>query len=174
MHGRSEYFAIQRHIHYHTEVHSIRYILLSALLVTSSLAAADNHLTWSEYGGSADSAQYSALAQINRSNVANLKIAWTYPTGDTNKYLFNPIVVHGLMYVMAKNNSIVALNAGTGREVWVHATDPSTILVTNRGINYWESADGSDRRLLFAVNNLLQAVDARTGQLVRVSASMAM
>jgi len=46
--------------------------------------------------------------------------------------------------------------------------DPShglkTSLITNRGINYWESADRSDRRLIFAADNFLQEVDARTGQ----------
>ena len=68
------------------------------------------------------------------------------------------------MYVLAKNNTIVALDAGSGKEIWVHETDPKTTLITNRGINYWESADRSDRRLLFAVRNELQAIDARTGK----------
>jgi quinoprotein glucose dehydrogenase len=124
------------------------------------------HTTWRDYGGSPDGAQYSALHQISRSNVSKLQVAWTYRTGDDRKYAFNPLVVDGVMYVLAKKNSIVALDAATGREVWTHATDPNTTLITNRGINYWESADRSDRRLLFAVNNYLQAVDARTGKLI--------
>ena len=70
-----------------------------------------------------DAAQYSALNQINRSNVSRLQIAWKYRTGDGNKYLFNPIVVDGVMYVLAKHNSIVALDAATGREMWIHPTD---------------------------------------------------
>ena len=86
----------------------------------------------------ADSAQYSALKQINRSNVARLKVAWTYPTGDHKQYFFNPIVVDGLMYVLAKNNSIVALDAATGKQIWIHATNPASQMITNRGINYWE------------------------------------
>jgi quinoprotein glucose dehydrogenase len=122
------------------------------------------HTTWSDYGGSPDGSQYSALRQINRSNVNKLQVAWTYKTGDDRKYSFNPLVVDGIMYVLAKDNTIVALNAATGKEVWTHATDPKTTLITNRGINYWESPDRSDRRLLFAVNNHLQAIDARTGQ----------
>jgi quinoprotein glucose dehydrogenase len=36
-----------------------------------------------------------------------------------------------------------------------------------RGVNYWESADGRDRRLLFSSLNMLQAIDARTGQAIR-------
>jgi quinoprotein glucose dehydrogenase len=140
--------------------------LLICLLLASGLIA-QTHLGWSDYGGSPDSAQYSALTQIDRSNVSKLKVAWTYPTADGNKYFFNPLIADGLMYVMAKGNSIVALDAATGREVWVHATGPNNAIVTNRGLNYWESPDRKDRRLLFAVNNHLQAIDAKTGQSIR-------
>ena len=124
------------------------------------------HEGWRDYGGAADSSQYSALAQITRSNVNKLQVAWVYPTGDAKQYSFGPIVVDGLMYVLAKNNSLVALDASTGKEVWVHETDAHTKLITHRGINYWESKDRSDRRLFFASNNFLQAIDARTGKLI--------
>jgi len=122
------------------------------------------YTTWREYGGSADGSQYSALRQINRSNVARLRVAWTYRTGDDRKYSFNPMVIDGTMYVLAKGNSIVALDAATGRELWTHETDPKTTLITNRGFNYWQSADGLDRRLLFSIDNHLQELDARTGK----------
>jgi len=125
-----------------------------------------NYRNWSAYGGTSDSAQYSSLRQINRSNVKDLKVAWTYPIPDQNHYFFNPIVVHDLMYVLARNNSIVALNPATGKEVWTHATNPASHLITSRGINYWESADGSDRRLLFSQDNFLHAIDARTGKTI--------
>ncbi len=146
-------------------VHLLGFVLFG--LVLSQGRGRDGaviNTTWSQYGGASDSAQYSGLAQINRSNVGTLQVTWTYPTGDSNKYLFNPICVHELVYVLAKNNSVVALNARTGKEVWSHSVEPNTKLITNRGINYWESKDGSDRRLLFAVNNRLQAIDARTGK----------
>jgi glucose dehydrogenase len=120
------------------------------------------HTTWSDYGGGADGSQYSALTQINRSNVHTLQIAWTYPTGDPNNYLFNPVVVDGLIYVLAKNNSVVALDAATGKEVWVHANPRGRI--TTRGINYWESPDRSERRLLYSNNQFLQSIDALTGE----------
>ena len=125
-----------------------------------------DYRTWRDYGGSPDSSQYSALSQINRSNVSRLKVAWTYPTADGGKYFFNPLVVDGCMYVLARNNSIVALDASTGKEIWVHRADPGQSIITNRGINYWESKDRSDRRLLFAANHVLHALDARTGRLI--------
>jgi quinoprotein glucose dehydrogenase len=124
------------------------------------------HLTWGDYAGDADASQYSGLSQINRSNVSQLRVAWTYSTGDGNKYLFNPIVVDRTMYVLAQNNSVVALDATTGRQLWIHTTGAQTQLITNRGINYWESTDRADRRLLFAVDNFLEEIDAKTGRAI--------
>lgn len=137
--------------------------LLVLLAAVSRPALEQQRTSWSEYGGSADSAQFSDLKEINRGNISKLHVIWRYSTGDSGKYLFNPIVVHGVMYVMARGNSIVALDAKTGKELWVHETDPNATLITNRGIDYWESADGRERRLFFACNNFLQALDARTG-----------
>lgn len=137
---------------------------LCLLFVAGAVASAASQTTWAEYGGSPDSSQFSDLSEINRDNVGHLHVLWRYSTGDSHKYLFNPIVVHGTMYVLAKNNSIVALEARTGKELWVHETNPDTTLITNRGINYWESPDGTERRLLFACNNILQSLDAKTGK----------
>src|SRR5579884_3270775 len=133
-------------------------------LSVAALLAAQDHTTWADYGGAPDAAQYSALRQINRSNVSRLEVAWSYPTGDGNRYFFGPLVVDGVMYVLARNNSILALAAATGREIWVHAADPGTKIITDRGINYWESRDRSERRLLYCSNHCLRALDARTGQ----------
>ncbi len=145
---------------------SSRLVVVSALLLFSFCiqVIAQNHAAWSDYGGSSDAAQYSALKQINRTNVNKLEIAWVYPTGDANKYFFNPLVVDGLIYVLAKNNSIVALDASTGREIWTYRAETEIKVITNRGINYWESKDRSDRRLLFAANHSLRAINARTGR----------
>lgn len=135
------------------------------LLIFAALAAhAQTHAGWRDYGGAADSAQYSSLKQITRANVAKLERAWIYPTGDNNKYFYNPIVVDGVMYVLAKSNSIVALEAASGKELWAYSPGADTKVITHRGINYWESKDRSDRRLLFSSNHFLRAIDARTGK----------
>ena len=65
------------------------------------------------------------------------------------------------MYVMGRNGSLVALDATTGKEIWIHEGLNG---MTSRGINYWQSDDGKDRRLLFSINNFLQEIDARTGK----------
>ena len=105
--------------------------------------------------------QYSALKLIDKANVEKLKLAWFHSApGPAGRFSFNPLVVDGVMYVVGKDNAIVALDAATGRQIWTHANEGQP---TNRGFNYWESKDRSDRRLIFAVNSYLQEVNARTG-----------
>jgi quinoprotein glucose dehydrogenase len=119
---------------------------------------------WKDYGGGPDASQYSPLAEINRQNVHQLQVVWKFPTGDDGGYIFNPVVVDGVMYVMARGSTIVALDAATGREIWAYQAPKGRL--TQRGINYWESRDRSERRLLFSNSQFLQALDARTGQLI--------
>src|ERR1051325_10381804 len=116
---------------------------------------------WMDYGGTPDNSRYMELTQIDKTNLERLWVAWTYPTLDTIAYVFNPVVVDNVMYVLAKNNSLVALDASTGKELWIHEGLQG---IAPRGINYWESKDRSDRRLLFQRNSYLQAIDARTGK----------
>jgi len=125
-------------------------------------AHAQQYTTWREYGGGAHSSQYSALKQIDKSNVAKLEIAWTFPTGERS-FSFNPLIVGRTMYVAARDNEIVALDAETGKELWSHANEGA---VGARGMNYWQSKDGSDRRLLYQSGGFLTAIDARSGKTI--------
>ena len=136
-----------------------------ALSLTVSAQKRD-HSTWSDYGGAPDGAQYSSLRQINRSNVTKLERAWSFNTGDERPYLFNPLIVGRTMYVLAHNNSVTALDAVTGREAWTHAFTGKRALITTRGLNYWQSSDGRDRRLILAVDNALQELNAMTGEAI--------
>ncbi len=144
-------------------------VVLLASLGAAATAPAQNrreqerpYTTWRTYGGGGHSSQYSALDQINKSNVAQLEVAWTFPVGERS-FVFNPIVVDNVMYVLARDNEIVALDAATGSELWAH---PHEGPVSARGINYWQSADGSDRRLLYLSAGMLTALNARTGETI--------
>src|SRR5579863_6215477 len=56
---------------------------------------------WKVYGGSPDNIHYSSLRQINRDNVKELKVAWTYDSGDAfpgSEMECNPIIIHGILY----------------------------------------------------------------------------
>jgi quinoprotein glucose dehydrogenase len=124
------------------------------------------YTTWESYLGGPDSAQYSALKQIDRTNAAKLKQVWFYPAGNNGfRYGSNPIIIDNLMYVIGKDNTVVALDAATGAEVWVHDNKmPRNI--SHRGLTYWESKDRSDRRILYSTDNMLRAIDARTGKTI--------
>ena len=135
-----------------------RLILLPLAAMACAAAQAGQ---WPDYGGTPDQSKYVVTPDITRQSLARLEVEWIYPTGDERAYQFNPVIVDNVMYVLAKNNSLVAIDVITRKELWIHANLRG---ITNRGINYWESADRKDRRLLFALEDTLQAIDARTGK----------
>src|SRR5262245_52408293 len=57
--------------------------------------------SWRDYGGGPDNARFSTLNQITKANVAALRPVWTYPTSDTASYVFGPLVVDNVAYVLA-------------------------------------------------------------------------
>jgi len=127
----------------------------------SSRRSAKPYTTWTAYQGGAHSSQYTALDQITRSNVAQLEVSWTYQIN--GNVTFNPVIVDEVMYVQGTGNSIVALEAATGKEIWSHANQGA---IGARGLNYWESPDRSDRRLLYLNAGMLTALNAKTGDLI--------
>ena len=115
---------------------------------------------WRDYAGGPDSSRFVAATQITRSNVGHLEVAWGYPSGQTD---FNPLVVRNIVYGRGPNDSFVALDAATGKQIWIHEGVQG---FNTRGVNYWESKDARDRRLIFSSNNLLQEIDAQTGEAI--------
>ena len=125
------------------------------------------YTTWSAYGGTSDSMQYSALKQINKTNVSQLEQVFFYPAigRGLGRFSFSPLVVGNVMYVGGKDNrEIAALDAATGKVLWTHPCNGNP---TNRGYAYWQSKDGSDRRIIFSVEGRLQEIDARTGASIK-------
>ncbi len=135
---------------------------LAAVVAVGVMQAADNAAPreWRDYAGGPDSSRFVAATQIDKANVARLAVAWTFPQGDTD---FNPLMARGVVYTRANGNTLVALDAATGRLLWTSPEIPGFAI---RGVNYWESADGTDRRLLFSARDTLRAIDARTGRFV--------
>lgn len=147
------------------------FALTSAAVVAGCMARKDAvvgntsgivpYKTWSTYGGGPDMSRYTELGQFTKKNVDQLQVAWHYPTMDNVEYNFNPIVVDSVMYLMGKNSSLIAVNAVNGKEIWIHS---GLAGITRKGVNYWESQDRKDRRLIFSLNNTLQEIDALTGK----------
>lgn len=136
-------------------------LIASPVIIFSGCKSGSGKGGWKDYGGGPDQSKYVIAEDINKNTVAQLDVAWSYSTEDSRVYQWNPIIIDTFMYVLAKNSSLVALNAKTGKEIWIHANLRG---ITGRGINYWESKDRKDRRLIFQMNNYLQAIDALTGK----------
>lgn len=124
---------------------------------------------WPVYKGDPESTSYSSLKQINKSNVDQLKIAWTFRPGDIHdgktfgKYECNPIIISDVMYATSARHWLYAINARTGEKIWSFDPfygEPGGGMY--RGVTYWE--EGEDKRILFTAGNHLFAVDAKTGQ----------
>jgi quinoprotein glucose dehydrogenase len=140
-----------------------------ALFALPQALHAQKATNWSEYLGGPDSSHYSPLKQVNKGNVNKLELAWEYETGDDVSYTFCPLVVDNIAYVAAKQGSLVALDATTGKELWIYRFPGGgrfSGIAGQRGANYWESKDRSDRRILVTSSGMLYSIDARTGRLV--------
>lgn len=136
-------------------------LVLAVAVALAGGAAPGPSRDWPVYGGSSAGTRYSTLDQINRANVGQLQVAWTFDTGETGGFQVNPIVVDGVLYANTPSHKAIALDAATGVLRWrfdpgIEGRGP------NRGVTYW--ASGEDRRIFAAVDHYLYALDARAGR----------
>jgi len=125
-------------------------------LVTRAVAQGKPDAGWPTYGNDAGGTRYSNASQIDRSNVAHLKVAWTYRTGAfphdaelDHKAAFEatPILVDGKLFLSTPYDHVIALNAETGAKIWEF--DPKLELpygaseVTSRGVSAWRDKSGN-------------------------------
>jgi quinoprotein glucose dehydrogenase len=115
---------------------------------------------WSVWGGSPENQHYSPLSQINRSNVKQLEVAWSFDSREKGGLETSPLIVNGVLYGLTPTQKVFALDAARGKLIWKFDSEtPGT--QPNRGLAYW--SDGKDRRLLVGVMNFLYALNADTG-----------
>ena len=140
-------------------------------VATASSVAVD----WPHYGNDAGGSRFSPLTQINRNNVAQLQLAWTFHTGDTQTSLeVTPIKIGDSLYLCTGGNDVIALDAQTGVQRWrfnAGASGSPAILKACRGVAYFKapdpSADCAERILTNTIDARLIALDAHTGQLCK-------
>ncbi|WP_374759477.1 outer membrane protein assembly factor BamB family protein [Dyadobacter fanqingshengii] len=131
---------------------------------------------WPAYGGNSGGSRYSALTQINKENVKNLQLAWSYDTGENKDQQqrggdiqCQPIVINGIMYGTTPRLKVFAIEAATGKELWKFDpyADPNVRPRFHpvRGVVYWQ--DGNDKRILYTAGSTLYAINADNGQLVK-------
>ncbi|MGB5579007.1 MAG: pyrroloquinoline quinone-dependent dehydrogenase [Woeseia sp.] len=155
-----------------------RFSVLMPLAFFSSVAAGDD---WPHFGGGQHGQQFSALTQISTQNVAQLKEAWRFRTGEPAKdfrdrfgFEANPILAEGRLYFPTGNAVVFALDPATGNELW--RFDPQLPRDkwydegANRGVSSWldpQAAAGSSCRQRIFVGTLdarLIALDGATGK----------
>lgn len=132
----------------------------------------ERYRAWSRSNADATSSRYSALDQINRDNVRELQLAWTYHSGPGYDSLeANPVIVDGVMYAPTISSSIVAVDAETGREKWRFSPEPEAGRQLEngwkpafRGLIYWSGEPGHQAQLFFTTGAYLYSLDAKTGR----------
>ena len=134
---------------------------------------------WPTHGGTNANARYSSLDQINRDNVGHLRIAWRWTSPDEELMArqpqirtwlnqATPLMVGGVLYVSTSASQVAAIDAISGRTLWVHDPKiwmhgrPPNFGFVHRGVAYW--TDGRDARILIGTGHAyLIALDAATG-----------
>jgi quinoprotein glucose dehydrogenase len=104
-------------------------ILVLGLSFAATCLAGSPVEEWRDYGKDASRSYFSPLEQIRKENVRNLKVAWVYHAGGASDALkssmeCNPLIVNGVMYVTTPVMRVVALDAGSGREIWSYNPFP--------------------------------------------------
>jgi quinoprotein glucose dehydrogenase len=130
-------------------------------ILAAAAATPPANIDWPAYLGDKERSLYSPLSQINRSNVAQLKVAWTYDTGEKGEYQANNLIIAGALYTASPTRKVIALDAGTGRELWkwdAQSERPGAGGGRQRGLVFWQNETGGEQRLFTAVGNYLYAL----------------
>jgi alcohol dehydrogenase (cytochrome c) len=149
---------------------SVRVLVLCLLLAASMRAQkldGSTRADWPHYGGTLSAWRYSALDQINTSNVRRLTPAWVFQTGDASDGLQStPLVIDGVLYLITPHTQVFAIDAATGSLRWQYK--PPTprpgraggqVYPLNRGVAI---AQG---KVFFGSNdNFLVALDQKSGR----------
>ncbi len=140
------------------------YLRSNVPVVEAAEGSAANHnrqQDWATYGGSKADDRYSPLTQINRRNVHQLKVAWTFDTGEPGALQTNPLIVGHILYAFTPTQKVIALDAATGKRLWTFSSGTPGLQPT-RGFSYW--TDGTHSILFAGLLSYLYALDPATGQ----------
>ena len=130
------------------------------------LHSANEPQNWLTYSGDYAGQRFSALDQVKTSNAGFLVAKWVYQTAATGKFETTPLVVDGIMYATGQDNRAFALDARTGRPIWLYQRQLPTDIRpccgrVNRGVAIW-----GDKVFLATLDAHVVALDAKTGNVV--------
>ena len=160
---------------------NMKLILLLLLLCVTTLSCtkdptslpsvdSEQYKDWTTFLGDKASTQYSSLQQINKENVDQLEIEWTFSTGDLiegvrTEIQANPIIIEDVLYSTSPLKKLFALKADTGELLWMfdpfEGEEPAARGV-NRGVAYW--SDSGEERILYVAGSRLYSIDTKTGK----------
>ncbi|MGK2861385.1 MAG: pyrroloquinoline quinone-dependent dehydrogenase [Chitinophagaceae bacterium] len=140
-----------------------------------------DHSDWPAYAGNKDGNRYSTVDQINPENVSTLAVAWTFSsadkdTGNRSQIQCNPIMVDGILYGVSPWSKLLALDAATGNMKWqFHPSmidaeginNPSSFYKVMRGVMYWQSEDGKQKRIFYSPGSKIYAINALDGKPIK-------
>ena len=160
-------------------------LIVTLLLGTLALSAQDRSgamVEWRYVGASQGASKYSPVADIDRSNVDQIEVAWTWEPNELPNQEFNTrpgsfeataLMIENVVYVATMYTRIVALDAETGEELW--AFDPEAYRTgprgagpggfKHRGVAVWGTGD--DMRVFINSRDRLHAVRATNGEAIR-------
>jgi quinoprotein glucose dehydrogenase len=161
-----------------------RRLWLAALLIgaCTQQSYAQPATQWSSYSADARATRYSPLDQIDKSNVAKLRVVWRHPQADpkiladnpdlslSNRYMATPIYVDGRLYIPNGFGLAEAIDPKTGRTLWtqtplIAGVEGLPSLMISKGVAYWGT--GADARIFNVRQQHLFALNPRTGEPVR-------
>jgi len=137
-------------------------ICAAILVLAAASASMHAQKDWTYYGQDQGATRFSTLAQITTDNVANLKRAWTFHTGDKSGFFEStPLVIDSVMY-FASGSAFFALDAVTGDQIW----KVPAARTTRRGVSYWPGDAKTPPRIIASAGTELLALDAKTGKAI--------
>ena len=158
-----------------------RYLTSLMLLVCIAPSAYSQTIEWPFYGADDGGQRHSQADQITAENVDQLKIAWTYRTGDIDlenpegtSFENTPLMVNDRLYVCTPHNWVIALDPSSGAELWTYDSQQEQAInygnhYVCRGVAFWQDAEPSAdmlcrQQIVMATNDArLIALDADTG-----------
>ena len=142
----------------------MRYFSPLLVLLASNPALSDT--SWQHYGGDAGGRRFSPHTEITPGNVGDLKLAWTFRTGDssdgsefagTSSFKATPVLLDDTLYISTSFNRVIAIDSSTGKERWsfdpeVDFSSRYSEMFTSRGVSTWAGGEeGADcgSRIIF-------------------------
>ncbi|NND81758.1 MAG: PQQ-dependent dehydrogenase, methanol/ethanol family [Gammaproteobacteria bacterium] len=156
--------------------------LLGCLVVVYSLSAGwslavdqaaivDSSKEWLSHGRDYREHRFSPLAAIDRDNVGQLDLAWSFKFDTARGMEATPLVHDGVLYVSTGWSHVYALDARSGAQLWHYnaEVDKAHLIKTccgpnNRGVALWQPEDGPLQVYVGALDGRLISLDAATGE----------